>query len=259
MSVRGFQRALGDLVASPELCVCLRSGGAEVLDRYELTARERLRLETVVRQRGMSVNCTLYRVNRITPLYSMLPRTCMVLGERLADEASAFWLSGSTDMQFGPETERFAEFLEARVSSGELQSPYLLETVGFELAVNALRFAPRLRQLADLRSREAGDSWELNPLMRIVHFAHDPAVLLEELARDRVPPPGLEQGDFYLQLDASGAELALRAVDPLLGSKLAGVTPGMTVLADSPTELEVLVEAKMVVPVRLGQGSIQAA
>jgi hypothetical protein len=259
VSVRGFQQALGALIASPELCVSLRSGGGDILDGYELTERERLRLETVVRQPGMSVNCTLYRVNRITPLYSMLPHTCMVLGERLTDEASGFWASESTDMQFGPETERFAEFLRLRVSSGELQSPYLLETVDFELAVNALRFAPRLQQLADLRSRHAGEGWELNPLIRVVRFAHDPGVLLEWLAQDRVPPPGLEQGDFYLQLDAGGAELALRAIDPLFGRKLAGLTPGTPVLADSPAQLVALVEAKMVVPARPRQGAIQAA
>lgn len=252
MSVRGFQQALGELIASPELCVSLRSGDGGILDRYELTARERLRLETVVRQPGMSVNCTLYRVNRITPLYSMLPRTCMVLGERLAEEASAFWASESTDMQFGPETDRFADFLRLRVDSGELRSPYLLETVAFELAVNALRFAPRLRLLADLSSRCAGGGWELNPLMRVVRFAHDPGVLLGQLAQDRVPPPGLEEGDFYLQLDAGGAELALRAIDPLLGVKLAGLTPGTTVLVDGPGELEALVGAKMVVPIRRG-------
>jgi hypothetical protein len=40
---------------------------------YDLTPRESRRLALMLCDEGMSVNCTLYRVNRLTPLYSVRP------------------------------------------------------------------------------------------------------------------------------------------------------------------------------------------
>jgi hypothetical protein len=250
VSVRGFQQALCDLIASPELCLRLRDGADGALDGYELTDRERRRLEGVSRQPGMSVNCTLYRVNRITPLYSLLPRSCLLLGSGLSDEVSAFWASQDTDMQFGLEIERFAEFLRARVADGAVESPYLLEVLEFELAVNALRFAPRRRLLAELDGRQAGDTWELNPLLQIVPFAHDPGVLLGMLAGGEVPPAELERGDFYLVMDATGPELGLRPIDPRFGRALEGAGRDSPVGVDDCPELQALVDARLLVPAR---------
>jgi hypothetical protein len=248
VSVRGFQRALCDLIASPELCVRLRAAADGTLDGYELTGLERRRLEAVVRQPGMSVNCTLYRSNRVTPLYSMLPRSCALLGESLSDEVSAYWAAEPTDMQFGPEVEGFAEFLRARVGSGELRSPYLLEMLDFELAIGALRFAPRRRLLAELAERQPGDAWEVNPLLRVARFEHDPGALLEALAHGRRPPDGLASGDFYLVLDASAAELAIRPIGARLGALLAGVAAGATIAGTDTPELQALVDAGVLVP-----------
>jgi len=246
--IRDFQRALCDLIASPELCVRLRVEGEEALNAYDLTERERRRLEGVVRQRGMSVSCTLYRANRVTPLYSLLPRTCVLLGDRLRDEVGAFWLAESTDMQFGTEIERFAEHIRSRMAEGALRSPYIPELLDFELAVNALQVAPRERLLAELRQRPVGDAWEANPLLRVVRFAHRPRILLEELDRGRIPAVEPERGNFYLLLNGSELTLDVREIDPHYGDVLADARPGVPLQLDPSNEVAALIEAQMLVP-----------
>jgi hypothetical protein len=248
VSVRGFQQALCDLIASPQLCLQVRVDPDGALAGYDLSERDRRRLKAVSLQPGMSVNCTLYRVNRITPLYSMLPRSCLLLGDGLSEHASAFWDSQATDMQFGPEIERFAEFLRGRVADGAVRSPYLLEVLDFELAVNALRFAPRQRLIAELEERQAGDRWELHPLLRVVPFAHDPSALLAALAQGGAPPDELEHGDFHLLLDATGPELELRSIDPRLGRALERVAREPSLQVDDCAELPALIDARLVVP-----------
>jgi hypothetical protein len=189
----GYQQALCDLVASPELCLRVRSDAA-TLDSYDLTDRERRRLSAVVKQPGMSTSCTLYRVNRITPLYSYLPLTCALLGDDLIVEAERYWSHGKPgDLQFGPETQRFAQFLRERFAAGALASPYVGEVLELELAANALR-------------------WGADPPRRTVRFAHDPEPLLAALADDRQPPPELPEGDYLVELDASGGELRISAL-----------------------------------------------
>ncbi len=92
MSIAEFQRAFADLIASPERCVALREGrhGRARGLRHDACAR-RKRLETMVHHEAMSVNCSLYRVNRLIPVYSVLPHSCRLLGDRLMDELDAFW------------------------------------------------------------------------------------------------------------------------------------------------------------------------
>lgn len=248
MSVRGFQQALCDLIASPQLCLRVRENDGEALAAYELTERERRRLTAVSRQPGMSVNCTLYRVNRITPLYSMLPRSCLLLGDGLSGEVSAFWAAEATDMQFGPEIERFAGFLRARVAAGAAQSPYLLEVLDFELAVNALRFAPRRRLIAELEQRQVSEAWELNPLLRVVRFAHDPGALLSSLGRGAPPPAELERGEFYLVVDATEAELAMQPIEPRFGRALERVATDAPLRMEDCAELGALIDARLAVP-----------
>ena len=91
MSIAEFQRAFADLIASPERCVALREGNADVLADYDMTRREKRRLEAMVQHEAMSVNCSLYRVNRLIPVYSVLPHSCRLLGDRLMVELDAFW------------------------------------------------------------------------------------------------------------------------------------------------------------------------
>jgi hypothetical protein len=93
MSVASFQQALCDLIASPVLCKALRAAPDDVMAGYELSPRERTRLVEAVWQRGMSTNCSLYRSNRVTPLYTMLNATCRSLGDQFAPLLDAFWSS----------------------------------------------------------------------------------------------------------------------------------------------------------------------
>jgi hypothetical protein len=204
MSLLDYQRALCDLIASPAMCVALRADPADVLEPYSLTERERRRLESAAGQPGMSTSCTLHRVNRITPIHSSLPLTCAILGERLIGEAERFWSQGKpSDLQFGPETERFAQFLLDRQADGALDEPFLGEVLRLELAMNDLRLATRL---------DNGD-----PLVRLVQMDHDPLPVLAALADGSAPSlQDAAQGEFYLAIDARGGRIELSVVEPAL-------------------------------------------
>jgi hypothetical protein len=218
MSLKTFQRALADLIASPALCRALRADPQPVIGQYELSPREARRLIDVVWQRGMSVNCTLYRVNRITPIYTLLPRTCFLLAGDLTRQVDLFWADYErTDLQFKHEIGCFAEFIRGRLRSGAIVDPYLSEVLEFEVAANALRFLPRRQikeQIAQLRSEDEQGEVRLHPLMRVVRFDHEPAELLQSLTEMR-PPHSISapHGEYYLLLDVSGEELEVKRLD----------------------------------------------
>ena len=113
-------------MASPDLCVALRSGDSALLAGFDLSEVEKNRLLEAVRQPGMSVSCSIYRSNRMTPLYTMLHFTCVLLGERLKPVVDDFWATADApDLQFKPEIERFAQYLGRRLAEGSLIDPYL--------------------------------------------------------------------------------------------------------------------------------------
>jgi hypothetical protein len=194
VTLLGYQQALCDLVASPQLCLRVRAD-AGALDGYDLTDRERGRLAAVAGQRGMSTSCTLHRVNRITPLYSYLPLTCTLLGDDLIHEAERYWRAGKPgDLQFGPETLRFSRFLQRRLDDGAISNPYLSEVLDLELAANAVR-------------------WGAEPAVRTVQFAHDPVAILEALADGRQPNgEAVAPGNYMVRLDATSGEVKLSTV-----------------------------------------------
>jgi hypothetical protein len=187
MSVVSFQRALCDLIASPRLCRALRAAPEEVLAKYELSARERARLREVVWQRGMSTNCSLYRSNRLTPIYMVLTDTCRSLGHQFRALLDEFWDAEIyRDGQFSREVDRFAAFLRKRIADGVVSNPFTAELLAFELALNALRYAPRRqlrREMQGLPAPLPDTPCRLHPLARLVHFRHDPAALLDAAAR----------------------------------------------------------------------------
>lgn len=202
MSLFGYQQALCDMVASPQLCLRVR-GAAAALDGYDLTERERSRLAAVAAQRGMSTSCTLYRVNRIAPLHAYLPLTCALLGDQLIREAERFWSEGKPgDLQFGPETQRFGRFLQRRLREGALADTYLGEVVALELAGNALR-------------------WGAQPPTRTVRFVHDPVALLAPLAEGRRPDHAVPTGDYAVVVDASDGPITMSVVVPSEPASLA--------------------------------------
>jgi hypothetical protein len=232
MTLAAFQRALCELIASPDLCIEVRAGGTAIFDRYELSPRERARLLDIVSQRGMSTNCTLYRSNRVTPVYTLLHYTCLVLGDDLKDTLEHYWAGAAlTDLEFKHEIDRFSHFLKARIATSAIVDPFLEEVLDFELAVNGLRFAPRreiLRQLGD-RCPEAGSltPGPLHPLARVVRFRHDPAALLDSLAHDRVPRE-LPEAEAFLLLSVVGDSLSATALEPGAGRRLWHLNSGGT-------------------------------
>src|ERR1051325_5309390 len=137
MTMEAFQRAMCDLVASPDLCIALLESPEEVLGRYDLSERDRRRLVEVVQQPGMFVNCSLYRANRLSPIYNLIPHTCFLLGDSLLDEATEFWKGfKETRLQFHDEVKEFAGFLRRRLEKGLLQKLMLAEVIEYELALN---------------------------------------------------------------------------------------------------------------------------
>jgi len=225
VSLAEFQRALADMVASPTFARAVLRGERARFDGYELTSRERSRLDAVAAQPGMEVNCTLYRSNRLTPIVMLLPYTCFVLGDRLKWIAQRFWDENSTDLQFQSEVERFGAYLRRTSASGELDEPLLDEILGFELATNELRFLPR-RRIGEDAMRAAGDQLRLHPLVRLVRFSHEPRRLLELLAAAERPPYALEEGEFPALLVAGPEELDMRVIDEPLARVVQALAEG---------------------------------
>jgi hypothetical protein len=243
VSLLGFQQALADMVGSPKLARAVRAGSDD-LRAYDLTPKERARLEAVAAQRGMEVNCTLYRTNRLTPVVLLLPYTCFLLGDRMKWVAERFWGDRKTDLQFRGEIERFAAFLRELLESGELDEPLLAEVLTFELATNDLRFAPR-RQIGTPIGSDGDGHVILHPLVRLVRFRHDPARLLQLLSDMAPLPYQLPEGDFPVALVAGADELEVRRIDPQLASLLEGLRNGSTI---DPHDAELLVDAGLAVP-----------
>jgi hypothetical protein len=224
MTLPAFQQALCTLIGSPQLCLEVRAGGAEFLDQYELSPRERDRLRDLVWQRGMSTNCTLYRSNRVTPVYTLLHYTCMALGERLKDNLEQYWAHAALrDLEFKHEIHRFAHFLKARIATSAIVDPFLEEILNFELAVNELRFAPRRELLRRLAGRDAAmvssSDLRMHPLTRVVRFRHAPADLLGSLAQGRVPRD-LPETEAFLLLSVVTDSLTATILEPTLGRPL---------------------------------------
>jgi hypothetical protein len=199
VSLAEFQRAFADLVASPVLTMEARRDPSVVLRAYELDAREQRRLVAMIHDPAMSVNCTLFRVNRLTPLYSVLPLTCQWLGERLGAELDAFWeASRDATLQFGPEAARFGAWLHDRIRRGRLQGGPLEDAIRFELAAFEVRTA----------SVVEGAACDPHPRKRLVAFQYPP----EAVFRLTEAPVGRLAEPEWLLLDATSTELRVQRV-----------------------------------------------
>lgn len=252
MTMQGFQRAMCDLVASPDLCMLLAESPQEVLERYDLSDRDQRRLIEVVQQPGLYVNCSLYRANRLSPLYNLLPHTCFLLGDALLDEATEFWKDFvESRLQFNEEVERFGNFLRRRIELGVLQDPTLAELLEYELAVNEFRYIARLEVLARLELNKtaapASKGIRLHPLMRVLLFTHEPGPLLELLEKRQPPPYELAEGEFWLLMDGKSEEVVTKLIDPGVGRLLKSIEAG-TATSLTADDVEMLMEAGLTVP-----------
>ena len=213
MSIASFQQALCDLVASPRLCRALRAAPEEVLANYQLSAREQARLREVVWQRGMSTNCSLYRSNRVTPLYTLLNYTCRALGDQFRALLDEFWDAKTyRDDQFTGEVERFAAFLRRCIADGIVSSPFAGELLQFELALHALNFAPRKRLLSEIKDLVTPDldtPCRIHPLARLVRFRHDPAPLLAAAARGVLASAKIRRRETLVVVSLMNGKLSL--------------------------------------------------
>ena len=241
-----------DLVASPDLCVALVQSPEEVLGRYDLSDRDRRRLVEVVQQPGMLVNCSLYRANRLSPIYNLIPHTCFLLGDALLDEATEFWNGfRETRLQFHEEVMQFGDFLRRRIELGLLQNPMLAEVLEYELALNEFRYTGRLDVLMRLElsnsvARES-NRIRLHPLIRVLLFNHEPGPLLRLLDERKPPPYELAEGEFWLLLDGKGEEVEVKLIDSGVGRLLKAIEAGPAVSL-SEDDVELLIEAGLTVP-----------
>jgi hypothetical protein len=217
VSLHAFQLALADLAASPALCARVADGSEVELAAYDLTAVERRRVAAVAGQRGMKVNCTLYRYNRISTLTAVMPGAIHLLGRDARTLADEFWAAAPADVNMRREAERFAVFVRSEMARSRLESPYLLEVMEYEL----LRYDVATRPRARLSAQVAADAerWPdgplaLHPLLGIARFVHDPLVLLPLIdARSPLPYADVPEGDFHLLLDCRAGIYEQRPLD----------------------------------------------
>jgi hypothetical protein len=262
MSLASFQRALCDLIASPSLCLALRADAEATLVDYELSSRERKRLITVVRQPGMSTNCTLYRSNRITPIYTLLPFTCRSLGAQFGTLINQFWQEENyKDGQFKSEVDRFSVFLRRCIAVGTVGSPFVDELLAFELARIALEFSPRkdvLRKLADLPPLEADKPCRLHPLARLVRFQHDPAIVLGVFARGALPPVDLPAAESFVVLSVADGDLKILRLKDGFDGDCDG-TPSALITWPAARLVPELVEEGLLLPLKTADGGKDSA
>ncbi len=245
MSLLGFQLAMARLAASPALCVEVRRDPAPFLDGFDLTERERRRVADAAAQRGMQVHCTLYRAGRIGQMVAVLPLSCFLLGDHFRREAEAFWERHPHPDPMSPrELPRWAAFLHDRLRAGALDSPYLAEVVGYEMAHFQVGMAPPPAPGLDSPGAEGGPL-RLDPRLRVVPFRHDPVRLLRYLTERRPPPyADLEEGEFNLLVDGRGLERVSGAITPSLARALRAVEDGTALSSENE---RVLLSAGLVV------------
>lgn len=200
MSLAEFQRALGDLIASPRHNAEVAAHPQQALHDYALTQRERRRLWVMASDARMHMNCTLYRINRIIPIHSVLPCTCRRLGEALGSVLDAYFADEpDSTLQYLLEAHRFAHWLLARPPAIDWPLDALRDLLTFELACHHVMSAPR----------QAPDTSEDDPRLCLVTLRHDIGSLLDDQASAPMPSPI----PLTLLLDARGDTLGVMLVD----------------------------------------------
>jgi hypothetical protein len=182
LSLPEYQRALAAMVADPARRRAVAADPEAELARLRLTRRERARLKSFSRDRGMPVNTMLYRANRLAPICNVLPLLCDALGPRFEELVHAYWASReSEDLQFPNESARFAAYLKGPRAADLDATPGLRALLDYELAQYELAILPRRRLRATVRPPE--HDGVLHPLVRVVRFDVDAEAFFATLER----------------------------------------------------------------------------
>jgi hypothetical protein len=168
------------------------------------------------------------RLNRSSPILTLLQYSCLALGGRLDGELASFWKSvGYADLPFDATIGRFAHFLKRRVENGTVRIYFLPELLDFELSMHELRFTSRGPYLERGEPREPsalvqrGTRLELHPLMRVLRFPCDAQALFETLAHGDCIHCNVRSYETFVLLSALRDSVPeLRHVPAELGRKL---------------------------------------
>ena len=193
MSLQAFQRALVDLTLSPENSRRLMEGDVSVLAPYELDEQETRRLLDVVRQPGMSINCTIARGNRFDAIGEVFPMTLVLLEPQLRELLADLWENHTpTNYQFAGEEDAFAAFVKEKMANKQLCIPYLDEVFKYECLCWELAQSMRNQTERD------------HEVHAIIEFNHPPHLLLEPLSQLVAPPEDLPRGTYRARLTLRG-------------------------------------------------------
>lgn len=243
MSLRAFQRAMAEMAASPALIRRVLDEGAAALAGYDLTPIERERLVSAAGQRGMRMNCMLYRNGRLSPLVSQLPGTFHVLGYRLRDVAEAFWAENPKVPRGVPgEMRRFAAFLRRRMAEGALDDPFLGEVLDWEMETYELALLPpeRTREsVADAAARARADApLRPHPLVGVARFSREPFTVMRGLAAKRpLPYDDAAPGEYHVLVDFRGEQRSFALLPPATAIAFSALRAGEPLTPDSAAPL----------------------
>jgi hypothetical protein len=185
MSLKSFQLALADIIASPRTGKAYLNDPALLDQKYTLTETERNRLLYMLQQKGMRINYMLYQTNRMTPLSIFMPYTLKILRPQLLAIVQEFWVTyPKTPFQFKEELGLFSSFLKTKISQGLLDVPYLEDLILLEDSLNDIRFGDG----AGIATAE-DTSYALHPAVRIIHTEYNPALLAEAMVTYNASAP----------------------------------------------------------------------
>lgn len=193
MSLQVFQQVMVKLTLAPNRVRQLLRGDLSLLETLDLTELERQRILAIIRQPGMSLNCTIARGNRFEAIGELFPMTCVVLEPVLGELLDELWEHVfPTNYQFAGEEEAFVGIVSQKMASGELAIEYLAEIFAYELKCSEL--ARQMRQ-------QTGVDHEIEA---IIDFSHPPDLLLTPLSELKAPPAGLPTGVYKARLTLRG-------------------------------------------------------
>ena len=151
------------------------------------------------------------RIDRLKTLFQWLPMTCTLLGDRLLTESER-WTPEREDSDEVGDFQEFARHLREEFARQAPCSRALADVLEYELARHSMRSIPAGTMMRASR----GHVVEVGAGVRLVHFRHDPAILLPLLSTGQRPRV-VRRGDFYVVLVKLGQTVRTHLVDLDIG------------------------------------------